>query len=103
MASSNRSGAKILYWVIGIIIFLILASTLLHWIVKWNWLEGVGYPRIFWKIKGTQLLLFFGALVVSLFYVILNMYFLSKNIPYIYLNFEQSPFEEVGIKYINIK
>lgn len=94
---------KPLYWVLGIVLLIILIGVIPNWIVEWLWLGGVDYQEIFWKIKGTQFLLFFGALIIALAYILSNMQVLAKNISFLHLNFANTPFEEAGDKYINGK
>ncbi len=103
MAYSKRTKRKIFLWVGGIILFLLFFSTGIHWIVKWDWLAHLGYAPVFWKIKGTELLLFAVALVVALLYLIPNMRWLSKNVSFIRIDLSEPPFDQVGIKYINEK
>lgn len=103
MASSDRRSKKSYYWIIGIILLFIFASRGIGWIVEWDWLRGLGYQQIFWKTKVTQLLLYLGAFIIALVYMIPNMYFLSKNISFIHINLTDSPFENLGYRYINTK
>ncbi len=97
MASSNKGRSRLLFWVGIITFFIILTAAFSDWIVEWLWLESLGYDQVFWTIKGTQFLLFFGALIVSLLYVLPNLYFLSKRIPYIDLNLGRTPFGQVNL------
>ncbi len=88
---AKRGRPKILLW-IGIIGFLIiLLAVFSDLIVKYLWLDGLGYEQIFWTIKGTQFLLFFAALAVALIYAGTNVRFLTKNVKSIYLNLGQVP------------
>lgn len=100
---ANRKSRNPVYWVVAIIFFIVLVAVLPGWIVKWSWLDGLGYSQIFWKIKGTQFLLFFGALIIVLGYVLTNMYYLSKNISSIYLNFAETAWEQMGDKHITTR
>lgn len=81
-----------LFWRVCIVLFLIIViASFSDLIVKYLWLNGLGYSALFWKIKQTQLLLFFGALVISLLYIGVNIYFIAKRIKPLYFNIGQKP------------
>lgn len=81
-----------LFWWIGILIFImVILAVFSDLIVKYLWLDGLGYSQVFWKIKGTQFILFFVALIVALLYIGVNIRFITKGIKPLYLNLGQSP------------
>ncbi|HYW33799.1 MAG TPA: UPF0182 family protein, partial [Balneolaceae bacterium] len=98
MASTKNRRSKLLYWIGGITLVIILLAAFSNWIVKLLWLHNLGYQQVFWTIKDTQFLLFFGALIVALLYVIPNMYYLSKQIPYINLNLGGTPLGQLNLQ-----
>lgn len=103
MTKPTLNLGKTKYWILGIILFLIVAVLIPNWIVEWLWLDVLGYKPVFWKLKGTQFILFLAALGLSLVYIIPNMYFLSKNISELYLNFSGTVLEQLEYKYIDKK
>lgn len=89
MASSTR--AKIFGWVGGIILFVILLLALSDFIVTYLWFGGVDYQGVFWRIKGTQILLFLIALAVAVVYIGINVRFITRRLSTIHLNLGDSP------------
>ncbi len=85
------------------VILLVLLIALPGWIVEWAWLDHLHYAPVFWKIRGTQLLLFLGALSVALLYLLPNFKRLIKNMGPLYLNFSNTPFENLGAQYISAR
>jgi uncharacterized membrane protein (UPF0182 family) len=94
----SRNRSKLLYWAGFITLFIIIIGAFSEWIVEWLWLDSLGYTQVFWTIKGTQFALFLGALIVSLAYILPNMYYLSKRLPHFDLNLGQTPFGQVNLK-----
>ena len=56
------------------IILLILFSS---WIMQWLWLRELGYSEIFRVLKGTQIMLFLGAFLLSGAYLLVNFRYLA--------------------------
>ncbi len=84
-------------WIGVAVLVIILTAAFSDLIVKWLWLDGLGYEQVFWTIKGTQFLLFFCSLAVALIYVLANVYFLTKKIGPLHLNLGQAPGSEPNI------
>jgi len=103
MASPTKGRSKLLKYAGLLTLLIIIIAAFSDWIVEWLWLDSLGYSQVFWTIKGTQFLLFFAALVVSLLFVLTNMYFLSKRLPHFNLNLGRTPFGEVNLKQFNRK
>jgi uncharacterized membrane protein (UPF0182 family) len=97
MAISPSKRTTLLKYVGILTLLVLIIGAFSDWIVEWLWLDGVGYTQVFWTIKGTQFLLFFGALIVSLLYVLPNIYYLGKRIPYFDLNLGKTPFGNVNL------
>ena len=97
MATSQKTRKRLLYWIGSITLAIIIIGAFSDWIVEWLWLDNLGYSQVFWTIKGTQFMLFIGALIVALLFVLPNMYFLSKNLPTFNLNLGQGPFGQVNL------
>ncbi|MBN2731656.1 MAG: UPF0182 family protein, partial [Balneolaceae bacterium] len=97
MAKGLKNRSRLLYWIGLLTLLIIITAAFSDWIVEWLWLDSLGYKQVFWTIKGTQFLLFALALVVSLLYVLPNMYYLSKRLPYFDLNLGQTPFGQVNL------
>lgn len=88
------------------IIFIMLAGFLIlsgfsDWIVEWLWLENLGYEQVFWTIRITQILLFTGALVVALCYVLPNMNALGRKFGT--MNFGNSPLAQLNLHQVSTK
>ncbi len=96
-----QRGIPRIFWFIAVIIFvLFILGTTSDILVNWIWLKGVGYEDVFIQIKGTQLLLFAGALIVALVYILLNVRYLTKKLSPIRLNLGQTPMGEVNIRHV---
>lgn len=99
MASLKRFKA---YWIIGVIILIFfLLGNFSDMIVKYLWLDELGYLGVFWTIKKTQLMLFLIALAVALIYIGLNVRYITKGIKPLHVNINQRPGDEP--RYISIK
>lgn len=103
MATLPDKRSKLLKYVGLLTLFVIIIGAFSDWIVEWLWLDSLGYTQVFWTIKGTQVLLFIGALIVALLYVLPNMYFLSKRLPHFDLNLGRTPFGQINLKQFNTK
>lgn len=80
------------YLLIGIIIILfIILSSLSDTIVKYLWIDGLGYDSVFWTIKLTQIALFFIGLVIALLYTGVNIRLIKKKIRPLHFDFGQDP------------
>ncbi len=62
-----------LYIIIPIALLMLFSS----WIMEWLWLSELGYTDIFRILKGTQILLFVGAFLVSAVYLLINFRYLA--------------------------
>ncbi len=65
---------------------LILLSISSSWIFEWLWLSELGYERVFWVLRSTQLLLIAGAFVISAIYFTLNFRHLASQLKNISLH-----------------
>lgn len=101
MNNANRGRSKIFIWIAIVVVLLIILGLCSDLIVKWLWMDSVGYEHVFWTIKGTQFLLFFCALIAALIYVSVNVYYLTKNIGPLHLNLGRTPTGDMNI--INLK
>ena len=59
---------------------LILLSISSSWIFEWMWLNELGYSRIFWTLRGTQLALIVGAFIIAAVYFVLNFRYLAGQL-----------------------
>ena len=80
---------------------LMLIGGFSDWIVEWLWLDNLGYSEVFWTIKTTQILLFVGALVIALLYVLPNMNLLGKR--FSTMNFGNSPLAQLNLHQVSSK
>ncbi len=69
---------RILRIALFIIVPIILLMLFSSWIMEWLWLRELGYSDVFRVLKGTQALMFTGALVISAIYLLLNFHYLSR-------------------------
>ena len=72
---------------------LILLSISSSWIFEWLWLEELGYSRVFWVLRGTQLSLIAGAFVVAALYFTFNFRYLADQLKF--ANLHGSPLQGV--------
>ncbi len=94
---------KRLLWV-GIIIFLfIILGVVSSFIVKYLWMDGLGYENIFWTIKVTEIVLFLISLIFVLLYIAVNIRFLSKEIRPIHLDLGQGPQGTPNMAHVSVK
>lgn len=76
----NRKTPKSLIWGgIALLIIMIVVS-FSDWIVKWLWLEQLGYQQIFLRIKGIQFALLLVGLVGALIYFGINFYLIEREV-----------------------
>lgn len=72
---------------------LILLSISSSWIFEWLWLSELGYSRVFWVLRGTQLSLIAGAFVIAALYFTLNFRYLAEQLKF--ANLHGSPLQGV--------
>ena len=72
---------------------LILLSISSSWIFEWMWLNELGYSRIFWTLRGTQLALIVGAFIIAAAYFVLNFRYLAGQLQNV--NLHGSPLQGV--------
>lgn len=101
--TSTKHRRKLISWIVGIIIIIILLVSFPEFFVDLLWHKGLGYEQVFWKIKLTQFALFIAAFIVSLTYVWINMSILSKNISSFFLNFQGTSWEHFDQVHFNTK
>jgi uncharacterized membrane protein (UPF0182 family) len=96
-----RRRSKLFIWIGAVILLLIILAALSDFIVKWVWMDNVGYGHVFWSIKLTQILLFICAFVAAFIYIGTNVHFLSKNLKSLHINLGQMPSGESKIVQIS--
>ncbi len=69
---------RILRIALIIIVPIILLMLFSSWIMEWLWLRELGYSEIFRVLKGTQVMLFFGAFLLSGAYLLINLRYLAS-------------------------
>ena len=94
--SSSKSIFRI---VLTLLLALLIIGGFSDWIVEWLWLDNLGYSQVFWTIKTTQILLFIGALVIALLYVLPNMNLLGKQ--FSTMSFGNSPLAKLNLHQIS--
>lgn len=72
---------------------LILLTISSSWIFEWLWLSELGYSRIFWTLRGTQLGLVLGAFLIAAIYFTLNFRYLAGQLKHV--NLYGSPLQGV--------
>ncbi len=65
-----------LYLLIPIVLLIISSS----WIMEWLWLSELGYSDVFRVLKGTQIMLFAGAFLLAVVYLMINFRYLARRI-----------------------
>jgi len=103
MASHRKASNPLRRWIIFGLILFVIGITVPGWLVEWTWLDSLGYPAVFWKIKGTRLLLFLAAFIVALAYLLPNFKILSRNLSPFHMDFSNSPLAEFGQVYVTPK
>ncbi|HLR76296.1 MAG TPA: UPF0182 family protein, partial [Balneolaceae bacterium] len=83
---------RLILIIVAVVVVLIIFS---DWIVELLWLDNLGYRDVFWTIKGTQVSLFIGALIVSLIYMIPNMNRLARN--FRFMSFSHGPLAQLNL------
>ena len=85
--------SRLIKLVLLIAIPLILLSISSSWIFEWLWLKELGYDRVFWVLRSTQLILIVGAFIISAIYFTLNFRHLASQLKNI--NLHGSPLQGV--------
>ncbi|MCC5941801.1 MAG: UPF0182 family protein [Balneolaceae bacterium] len=85
--------SRLIKLVLFIAIPLILLSISSSWIFEWLWLKELGYDRVFWVLRSTQLILIVGAFVISAIYFTLNFRHLASQLKN--LNLHGSPLQGI--------
>lgn len=96
--SSSKTSVSIIFFVLAALLVL---GGFSDWIVEWLWLTDLGYEQVFWTIRTTQILLFIGALVVALAYVLPNMNALAKR--FSTMNFGNSPLSQLNLHLVSTR
>ena len=87
---------RILRIVLILLIPLIILMISTNWILEWLWLREVGYSEVFQVLRSTQIILFFGSLLIVGGYLILNFRILSRRIGTV--NLMDTPFDNLNIQ-----
>ncbi|HKJ46723.1 MAG TPA: UPF0182 family protein [Balneolales bacterium] len=77
---SPISPKKSTFWIGLIIVILILTFSFSDWIVKWLWLNQLGYEQIFVRIKLTQIIMLVISFILAAIYLWFNLRIWSKHI-----------------------
>lgn len=88
-------------WIGLFIVLMFLIGAFSDWIVEWMWLENLGYESIFWTIKSTQILLFLGAFLGAMAFILPNMHLLSKR--FTELDFSTTPLAQLQLNRFSFK
>lgn len=70
---------KLFFFIAIPLVLLSISST---WIFEWMWLNELGYARIFWTLRGTQLSLITVAFVIAAIYFTLNFRYLAGQLKF---------------------
>lgn len=82
---------KRLLWLLGGLIFiLIFLNKISDLVVYFIWLKQLGFEQIFWKIKVTEIVLFFGTFIISLVFLGLVIRQLSKGLEDLHFDLGQN-------------
>ncbi|MEX0995103.1 MAG: UPF0182 family protein, partial [Balneolaceae bacterium] len=87
--------SRLLKLLLIIAIPLILLSVSSTWIMEWLWMSELGYSRVFWTLRGTQVLLTVGACFVAGIYLVLNFRYLADQLRYV--NFTGTPLQNINL------
>ncbi|TVR17756.1 MAG: UPF0182 family protein [Balneolaceae bacterium] len=85
--------SRLIKLILFIAIPLILLSISSSWIFEWLWLKELGYDRVFWVLRSTQLILIVGAFVISAIFFTLNFRHLASQLKN--LNLHGSPLQGI--------
>lgn len=83
---------KIFFFVAIPLIILSISSS---WIFEWLWLKELGYARVFWVLRSTQVILIAGAFVIGAIYFTLNFRHLATQLKNI--NLHGSPLQGIDM------
>lgn len=98
----NKGLSKNIFRIIAIVVAVfVLIGFFSDWIVEWLWLDNLGFKDVFWTIKTTQILLFIGAFIISLAFVLPNMRKLGKN--FSIMNLSQGPLAQLNLHTVRPK
>lgn len=78
-----------------IFIPLILFSITSSYLFEWLWLSELGYNRLFWTVRGAQLILTLVAFLVSGLYLVFNLRRLSGELKHV--NFQGTPLQNFNL------
>lgn len=101
MSNSGKRFFSLRLWIVLFVALMVLAGIFSDWIVEWLWLDSLEYTEVFWTIKSTQILLSFGAFLVSLGFVLPNMHILSKR--FTELTFSGTPLAQLQLERFSFK
>ncbi|MEX0895229.1 MAG: UPF0182 family protein [Balneolaceae bacterium] len=74
---------------------LILISATSTWIMEWLWMSELGYSRVFWTLRGTQVLLTVSACLIAGSYLVFNFRYLADQLRYV--NFTGTPLQNINL------
>ncbi len=87
--------ARIIRIILILLVPVILIFISSNWILDWLWLSEVGHPEVFQVLRGTQVMLFLGALLIGGAYLVFNFRYLAKKIGTI--NLVDTPMDNLNI------
>lgn len=73
----------------------ILFSVTSSYLFEWLWLSELGYNRLFWTVRGAQLILTLTAFLVSAVYLVFNLRRLSGELKHV--NFQGTPLQNFNL------
>src|SRR5690625_1783871 len=100
MNSFKKKKRRLRRWVGIVFLAIVVFFVLPNWLVQLTWLQNLGYADVFWKIKITRLALFLAAFLGTLFYLVPNFRYLTKNLGTFYFDFTNTPFAHFGQRYV---
>ena len=61
-----------------VVAFLVTLFSLLGWTAEWLWMHELGYATVFWRLRGLQIAMFLGMLLIAGLYFALDLRFLGR-------------------------
>ena len=61
-----------------VVAFLVTLFSLLGWTAEWLWMHELGYATVFWRLRGLQIAMFLGMLLIAGLYFTLDLRFLGR-------------------------
>lgn len=86
---------RYLRYILIIIVPLIVLSVSSTWIMEWLWMDELGYSRVFWTLRGTQVILTVTACLIAGIYLVFNFRHLADQLRFV--SFSGTPLQNINL------